>query len=278
MQDGDGRRSDPERPDLDGTAGEPVSVRRFYDEIAPFFTASIYGGDEHEVRFFAGALGPPAGRLLELGVGTCRIAVELARSGWSVVGVDQSPSMLALARARLAREGMAGRVGLVLARAAGLAVARPFDAALAVGLFFHLQDHGEYRRVLASAHACLRPGGRFLFDVECRPGGGWGADESLRLMGDVERGDERLRLFQASRALHGQGRQQGLFVIERQGDAGGPVERKVLAQTATFVSFEEIAAMAGEAGFRIEAAWGDYEGRPFGPESPELIIAARRES
>jgi ubiquinone/menaquinone biosynthesis C-methylase UbiE len=68
-----------------------ADVARHYGEVA---------------LWLAGAV-PPGARLLDIGCGTARHAVELAHRGFDVVALDFAPEMLACAAARAAREGVA---------------------------------------------------------------------------------------------------------------------------------------------------------------------------
>jgi ubiquinone/menaquinone biosynthesis C-methylase UbiE len=70
-----------------------------------------------DLAFYAGLAGTQGGPVLELGCGSGRVLVPLARAGHHVVGVDTSPHMLALAREKLATEApeVAARARLVQA-------------------------------------------------------------------------------------------------------------------------------------------------------------------
>lgn len=116
-----------------------------------------------DIDFYAG-LAAAAGRVLEIGVGSGRIAVPAALAGAAVVGVDSSPVMLGLARRAAAAAGVAldlhradmrrlpplGRFPLVTV---------PFRALL------HLRDDGERLAVLAGLRRALDPGATLVFDV-----------------------------------------------------------------------------------------------------------------
>ncbi len=67
-----------------------------YDEA--FAALAAAGGDVHGEAAFVDALLPRRARVLDAGCGTGRVALELARRGHQVVGVDSDPSMLEVAR------------------------------------------------------------------------------------------------------------------------------------------------------------------------------------
>src|SRR4051795_1127907 len=92
-----------------------------WDEYAPFYdweNARTLG--RRDVAFWRRVAADATGAVLELGCGTGRISLPLARAGVSVVGVDRSEPMLARAAKRLAasrkRQGNRGRKRLQLIR------------------------------------------------------------------------------------------------------------------------------------------------------------------
>ena len=68
-----------------------------YDEAFRELAAS--GADVHGEAAYVAALVPPGARVVDAGCGTGRVAVELARRGYDVLGLDSDPSMLEVARA-----------------------------------------------------------------------------------------------------------------------------------------------------------------------------------
>ncbi len=109
-----------------------------------------------------GALVPAGSRVLDAGCGTGRVAVELDRRGYTVVGVDVDAGMLAHARAAAphlpwVRADLAALDRAVLdAAAAGLGT--PFDLVVAAGNVVPLVAHGTEAEVVARLAALLRPG------------------------------------------------------------------------------------------------------------------------
>ena len=95
-----------------------------YDRYARLLSL---GQDPRWRAFLVSRIGAaPGQRVLDVATGTAAVAIELARAyGCDVVGVDQSPPMLAVGRERVAAAGVADRVRLVHASAGSL----PFDDA-----------------------------------------------------------------------------------------------------------------------------------------------------
>ncbi len=136
-----------------------------YDTISALYDPWSVSVTEDVDYYVAEALAG-GGPVVELAVGTGRIAVPIARAGVPVIGVDESEGMLAVARAHAEREGVAERVDLRVGDMREPPVSErvplvivPFRSLL------HLADDREKLRVLCAAAALLEPGGKLVFDV-----------------------------------------------------------------------------------------------------------------
>ena len=127
-----------------------------YDRYARFLS---FGQDPRWRSFLVSRIPPDARRVLDVATGTAAVAIELARaeSARRVVGVDQSPEMLAAGRARVQRAGLAERIELREARAEALPFAEgEFDAVTFTYLLRYVDDVHATLRELARV---VRPGG-----------------------------------------------------------------------------------------------------------------------
>ncbi len=120
------------------------------------------------------------GAVLELGVGTGRIAIPLAAAGVDVVGVDASAEMLG----RLGAKPGSRTVGVILADIAALPVAdgRFAVAFAAFNTFFNLTDDDAQRRCVHRLAEVLRPGGRFVVEGFVPPRDGFSPADSLSVI------------------------------------------------------------------------------------------------
>ena len=106
------------------------------------------------------------GTVVELGVGTGRIAIPVARAGIRVIGVDSSTRMLEVCRRAAERAGVAPLLDL----RAGDLVDPPIEERVSLVLvpfraYLHLRDDEERLRALRAARELLVPGGLLIFDV-----------------------------------------------------------------------------------------------------------------
>lgn len=116
---------------------------------------------------YAGLAQGPA-RILELGAGTGRVAIDLARRGHSVVGLDISAPMLAQAEAKHAAldPDTAARLRFVRGDMAALAVGEQFDLVLATYYALaHLPAGTAWRNTFKGVADHLRPGGLAAFHM-----------------------------------------------------------------------------------------------------------------
>ncbi|MDX6570173.1 MAG: hypothetical protein QOH15_2751 [Gaiellales bacterium] len=120
-----------------------------------------------DLDFYVQACAGIEGPIVELGVGSGRVAVPLALAGHLVRGLDASPAMLALARARAEDAGVSGRIELSLGDLTDPPVALGPAARVLVPFrpYLHLVGDGERLRALRGARELLAPGGRLVFDV-----------------------------------------------------------------------------------------------------------------
>ena len=134
-----------------------------YDELGALYDSWSRSVTE-DIDFYVELALQSGGPVLEIGVGSGRIAIPTGLAGIDVVGVDSSSAMLELARAKAAAHGL--RLSLVRADMRDLPdlgrfplITIPFRALL------HLRTDAERLDVLRSLRARLSRGGRVAFDV-----------------------------------------------------------------------------------------------------------------
>ena len=141
-----------------------------YDRYARVLS---FGQDPRWRSFLVSRIAPAECRVLDVAAGTAAVAIELARANQarSVVGVDQSPEMLAAGRERIERAGLTDRIELREGRAEDLPFADgEFDAVTFTYLLRYVDDVPATLRELVRV---IRPGGTVAMLEFGLPPGAW---------------------------------------------------------------------------------------------------------
>jgi SAM-dependent methyltransferase len=223
------------------------------------------------------------GPILELAVGTGRLAVPLAEAGYTVTGVDLDPAMLdrARARARSSQVGIADRLILIEADLLDLRLpsAGTFGLTfIALNSLLVLPTRAAQRAAIRTMADHLAPGGLAVVDI-------WIPDAE-----DLARFDGRIildwpRLDPASGAIvtkTGSAQHDAssavvtmTTIFEESGQGESP-RRWVRRDQLRLVSGDELRGFAEDAGLTVELMAGDYSLGPMGPGSERAILIAAR--
>ena len=226
---------------------------------------------------------PPAGPILELGIGTGRVASALARDGHSVVGIDLSRPMLARARRRIQRLPRAARsrVHLLVGDFRRFALARRFNLVTCPfnGLQ-HLYSSADIASCLASVRSHLAPGGRFVFDV-LHPDVQWLSRDPTRRWSKTrfKHPVTGQRLVYSTNHDYDPVRQLAHVRIyydpvDPPGPRGGLEEAHLVHLTHRQFFPQELRALLHHAGFDILSHTGDFEGAPLTAASDSQTVVA----
>lgn len=248
------------------------------DRIARFFDAE-YAGFEPEIAALTALAARTGGPILELGCGTGRALVPLAQAGYAVTGVDISPEMLRIARARGEAAEVADRIELVQGDFADAALAGPYRLAFVLmNTFLHLQTQADQLRALKHWRQHLSPRGLLLLDV-IHPDVSQlaaldGHLEWWRTWTDDLTGHTVMKFLVRTIDLA----EQVIHVnsIYDEMDAEGQVRRASIAFDLRYVWRYEAELLLDKAGFALEALYGDWNLGPFQSDSENMIIVARR--
>ena len=216
--------------------------------------------------------------ILELGVGTGRVAIPLAREGFEVWGVDSSEAMLARCRKKV-RGAIARRLRLVLADMRAFALGQLFDLIFAAhGTFQTLLSSEDQRACLRCVHRHLTTSGVFVAELRSLTEVDWSEEEAaLRLQwvrADPESGEMVMR-FDAVQPRPGEQIRLRTLIYDRIG-ADGIVRRRVVESPLRLVGRYEMELLLGEAGLELVNVYGDYDLLPYDGSGPTMIVVARR--
>ncbi len=213
---------------------------------------------------------PPDGTALELACGTLRVLLPVAESGIRVVGVDQSPWMLAKAKEKLEQKPdyVQERVGLLEGDMRTLQFEQKFNFIyLPFNTFLILKTAKDQLAVFEVARRHLAPGGVFAFDIfvpdinrianQPRPPK-WGNEVDQTL------GELGLRFLRDSRTTYDPLRQQIFSTFRMKEYRDNLLQREWLSDLElTYIFPRELEHLVARAGFEFVHCWGEYDRTDF---------------
>ena len=243
---------------------------RYYDQA--------YRRRRHDVRFYAELAMRYGGPVLELGVGTGRVALAIARAGIEVVGVEPMQPMLDRAQEQLAKlpASVRDRVELRKGDLGRLRLRRRFPLVIApFNVWMHLYTREDVERGLATVRHHLEPRGRFVFDVLLPDPASLARNPSKRYRGGRvphPRGGVPYRYSEYF--SYDPMRQIETIMMDFEHPAD---ERQSFCTPLTQRQFfpAELEALLHYNGFRIDSHTSDFTGGPITPETESQVIVAR---
>ncbi len=258
-----------------------MNQRTDYDTFADIYDIWTQSAPvtERNLPFYVDAYVATEGPVVELGVGNGRIAIEAAKRGKPVTGVDSSSAMLELCRQRAEEEGVADLLTLIQADFRGFVLPEPAHLiAIPFHTIGHLVSLDDKRAGLRHIHNQLAPGGRLIFDhfdfdpEKARQYQGVGLRAEFT---DDATGHDVL-LWTTTRYDFAAQEMRIIVWTDELDDGGVVQQRKYRRINFSWLEPEQARALLEEAGFVIEALYGDFDRQPFDEDSPEQVWVAHR--
>jgi len=234
---------------------------------------------ERNLPFYVEAYVGTEGAVVELGVGNGRIAIEAAKRGKRVTGVDSSAEMLKLCRQRAGEVGVAGQLTLIQADFRDFVLPEPAQLiAIPFHTIGHLVSLDDKRAGLRHIHSQLAPGGRLIFDhfnfdpQQARQYQGVGLRAEFT---DNATGHDVL-LWTMTRYDFEAQTMRIIVWTDELDDSGVVLQRQYRRLNFSWLEPEQARALLEEAGFVVEALYGDFDRSPFTEESPEQVWVGRK--
>jgi ubiquinone/menaquinone biosynthesis C-methylase UbiE len=250
-----------------------------WDDYAPFYdweNAQTVG--RRDLRFWIDLARRTRGAVLELGCGTGRVSLPVAKVSERFVGIDRSAPMLARLRTRLKRTRLGSRAAIVRGDIRALPFRKRVRFPLVMapyGILQSLLRDADLRATLRSVARVVPRGGRFVVDlVPDLPK--W--QEYERRVSLTGRGPQGGWLTLIETVRQDANRQMTIFdqeFVERVGQRRQTYRSSIAFRTLTVA---QVSGRLERAGFRIDAVLGDYGGREWSPDAGVWVIVAKRGS
>jgi SAM-dependent methyltransferase len=250
-----------------------------WDEYAPFYdweNARTLG--RRDLSFWLRAAAQIDGSVLELGCGTGRLSLPLARAGVPLVGIDRSEPMLARAVARRARlrrtPGAVARVTFVRGDIRELPFrSGTFTMVLApYGVLQSLTRERDLTATLNAVARVLAPGAVFGIDLVPDVPNWREYRDRVQMKGTV--GGRRITLIESVR----QDRRRRLTTFEQRyvERSGRRAIEHRFDLTFRTLPMPLMTRRLARAGFVVDALLGDYRGGPWTSDAETWLILARK--
>jgi SAM-dependent methyltransferase len=215
--------------------------------------------------------------ILELGCGSGRTLIPLARDGFAIVGVDAAAAMLERCRANMARLPAAAldRIELHTADFRELDLRRRFPLVICpFNAFMHLYQRRDVERFLQVVRRHLAPGGLFAFDV-LNPDLAWLSRDPRRRWARTRFRHPRTGkwMVYSTSLTYDAALQIAFMRIYYEKEKGGRARVVRLAHRQFFPL--ELEALLHYNGFEILAHEGGFDGGALVPEAEEQVLRCR---
>ncbi len=255
-----------------------------FDFAADFYDHVAFAQERADLDFYIASANEFGGPVLELGCGTGRVLLPVARAGFEIVGLDIARNMLEICRARVLSEPeeTQKRIELVHQSMCGFNLDRTFGLIITPFRSFQaLVTVPDQIACLASIHRHMDADSRLILDLfNPHPpvlmddsGTDEFGEEPPFTMPDGRRVIMRYRNERVDRAEQIISCEMIYYVKY----PDGTEERLVQAFPLRYLFRYEVEHLLARVGFSIENIWGGYDRTPFGTTDPgEMIVCARK--
>jgi SAM-dependent methyltransferase len=242
-------------------------------------------GLEGDMQFYVEEAQKAGSPVLELGCGTGRILLPIAKSGATIVGLDRAPTMLTLLRQKLTKlsPDVQGRVSLIEGDMRDFDLAERFPLAIIpYRAFLHLLTAKAQRQALTCIREHLTDEGRLIFNV---------FDPDLEViaahlgpLGSAQKKDSefidptsghRIVVWATTRYDPEQQLIEQYFIFEELDADGDMLARTYRPLTLRYVHRYEMRYLLELCGYKVEALYGDFQRRPFRAGGEQVWVARR---
>jgi cyclopropane fatty-acyl-phospholipid synthase-like methyltransferase len=236
----------------------------FWEAFGPLmFTEELRAAAPADIDAILALVDLPSGAsVLDLGCGVGRHALELARRGYEVTGVDRTAAYLAEARERARKEGLP--VAFLTADMREFVRPAAFDMVLSLCTSFsYFEDAADNRKVLSNVARSLKPQGRFVLQLK-------GKEVLARIFQARDWREQNGTYFLQERTLSDNwGWMQNRWILIQDGSV------QEFNVSHWIYSAAELVSLLTSSGFAHVDIYGDLEGAPYDQTARQLVAVAR---
>ena len=237
----------------------------FFDQGSPYLHHPLLTPERtaKEIDFILSIIDiKPGGKVLDIGCGAGRHSIELARRGYTVLGIDPSEAMVTSARERSAGENLKPEFRQM--RGEELQLEHEFEAAICLFTTLgQIADQEDNRKLLDNAARCLHPGGFFVIDIPQRE---W-LVSNIKLSENFDEGEIHTEVERSYD-------QKLKIITEIFSQESRECQRTFLLRYRLF-NRRELTVLLENAGFIDLKFFGEYGRKPLTIDCPTVVVSAR---
>ena len=233
-------------------------------------------GEKDDVEFYVSQAKKHGGKALELGVGTARLAIHLARAGIETWGIDTSRHMLNAAETNVSKESPETRARLHLSQgdAVNFTLPQRFNTIYFPSCSFdHILDPSDQRAALLNIVRHLALGGRYVFDLylaeELKAGRGLFVQRKT-----LEDGSTVVR--SGYHVIKPEGRLMSMDMWYDHVVDGRVTERFYEGSEVYLHDADGVRVLLDKAGYEVVEEYGDHHGKPYEDGDNLIVLVTRR--
>jgi len=240
-------------------------VDQLYHDIDLVAVYDAVNASRSDFDFYINELPNTPASVLDIGCGTGTFALDLAKRGYTVTGVDPAPAMIATAKQKDPTQSVTWHTGLV----SDLPRGQQFDIAIMTGHAFQcLLTDAEILQLFKAVQTRFAPNGSFWFETRNPADQAWRRWTPEHAKPAVE-----LSKGHTVRVIHNVVEvKDDLVTFEERYEFNDATDARTSKSTLRFLELGEIKRLASRTGLNIEEVYGNWSKEAPKPKSPELIL------
>ena len=245
-------------------------IYKYYAEIYDLVYPS-----KNDANFYVTQAKKLGGPVLELGCGTGRVLIQIAREGMRVTGLDLSRDMLNLLMKKIQKEKFAKNIELIEGDMRDFYIPKKFRLAIMpFRPFQHMLTRKDQEKCIRNIYKHLDKNGLLIMDI-------FNPDLSKPenvVEHHITATDEEGNLLTKSGAIRFDKKRQILkvrFYLDKI-SKDKRVERKIMGFEMSYLFEGQLKELLEKNGFRVLNVYGDFDGSEFREGSKEIIVIAKK--
>ncbi|MFH0929159.1 MAG: class I SAM-dependent methyltransferase [Candidatus Aenigmatarchaeota archaeon] len=248
-----------------------------FDSIAKYYDM-FHKGNEGDLKFYQKEASKSS-TVLDVGCGTGRLAIPIAKKGIKVVGIDMSKKMIDIARNKAKADGLGNKVKFLQRDMKKFNLRKKFDLIIIANRsFLNAVTDKDQKNTLLCCKRHLKKGGRLIFNIfvpDCKIISQQNSKEELLKTFFDKKNKETIKLYYKSRIDRLNQISYSEYIIKKIKNNRKIYEKRNRI-TLRYCFFTEIKYLLELCGFKVKNVYGDFNRHRINEKSREMIWIVNR--